>query len=182
VILLGSYIESNLLQIARALPFINFEQPILSATQNDMWEFVNGVPRFTDRYVEIRLLANYFQSSEQKQALTRPRHLNHPVRAYVVSTDDLSQYEFIASEDCSLDAGRGLELFPKPSSGGRPALVRKRLFQIMDQSLRNDGYFHIPTIRQQMRQLGHSYGAIKRGIDMYIQIKNLVRNGNCVHS
>jgi hypothetical protein len=112
-VLLGSYLEPDAVQAARTLPFL----PDLTETvgfealfdEND-----EGEPA-------RRFLATVrqFRSAEIKQAITRTRHLYHPVRWYIVSRDPVEHFPCIAGPQYRLDE-EGIRIFTSRKNG-RPS-------------------------------------------------------------
>lgn len=126
VVLLGSYIEPDWLQIVRALPFLRFKnrRTQIRSLKRSGKDFLHYKPR------SLEALSVYVRSAEQKQAMTRTRHLYHEVRAYIVSIvskDEISKYEFVRKEDCVIDMA-GTKIVGS-REGGRPSslgpIVRK---------------------------------------------------------
>ncbi|MCB2168145.1 MAG: hypothetical protein KQI78_10805 [Deltaproteobacteria bacterium] len=96
-IMLGSFIPSDAVEVAMALEFVdpdNLDKDI-TATINNLWTWkdTNGVRKYNEGFTVIGQMAGAYRHSEHRQALARTRYLFHDVDFYIVSKDQVSDYD-----------------------------------------------------------------------------------------
>lgn len=116
-VMLGTFLVQGAVSIARAMPSLLGLLPEAGCSVRDLIRRGSQPGEPNAELVEaIRVVAReeeQYRRYEQMQVMTRTRHLNHPVRFYVVSRDLIQEYPFISPDDYAVDL-EGREIFPEP--------------------------------------------------------------------
>lgn len=111
-IMVGSYLESDALDVGRSLPYIQdqLSNRIIEPTLDNFyyWGDKNHRMVYREKYKAVEDISFHSRIAEQKQAMARTRYPLHDVLFYVFSKDDVKQYE----PHAYVEYGYANKLFP----------------------------------------------------------------------
>lgn len=102
VVMLGSYLISDAVEIAMALDFIQDAMPTVDVIKTEVnvwsWKRDGGRRVYNERFKAVQELAEQYRFSEQRQALGRARYIFHDTDFYIVSKDPVKEFEKLFPE------------------------------------------------------------------------------------